>query len=223
MTHEIIHRPSFALARLALSTGDSIVAEAGAMVSMSPTISIETKARGGVMKGLARSLLGGESFFLNTFHATREGELTLAPALPGDIIAVELQNESVYVQSGSFLASTAGIELNTKWGGAKTFFSREGLFMLLCSGSGTLLLSSYGAIEQKTLAVGEEYIVDTAHIVSFGQSITYEVKSSGGLKTTLFGGEGLVCRYRGPGRLSYQSRSFGALIGKITPHIPKRS
>lgn len=222
MKYEIIHPSSYALARLALSAGETVIAEAGAMVSMSPDISIETKARGGIMKSLKRSILGGESFFVNTFRAQMGGELTLAPCLPGDVSVVELTGGTIYVQSGSFLASVGDIEIDTQWGGAKTFFSGKGFFMLRCTGTGTLFISSFGAIEEKVLAADEEYIVDTGHIVCFDESMKWEINASGGLKTTLFGGEGLVCRYHGPGRLKYQTRNFSTLVTTIAARMPQQ-
>ena len=127
MEYEIFHRPSYAMLNMQLSAGENVSAEAGAMVSMSSGIEIETSMRGGLMGGLRRKFLGGESFFINTFSAAQNGEVNFAPSLPGDIYAVELNNEVIFAQSGSFIASTAGVEVDTSWGGAKTFFSGEGL------------------------------------------------------------------------------------------------
>ena len=88
------------------------------------------------MKSLGRSILGGESFFQNTFRAESGGEVTLSPELPGDIMSFDLAGHEIIVQSGSYLASHTDITVETKWGGAKTFFGGEGLFMLKCSGHG---------------------------------------------------------------------------------------
>ena len=89
---DITSRPSFASARVTLAQGESVRAEAGAMLAMSAGVDIDTGTGGGMLKGLRRSVLGGESFFLNTFTATRgEGHVTLAPSLPGDVI--EWQSE----------------------------------------------------------------------------------------------------------------------------------
>ena len=103
----------------------------------------------------------------------------MAPALPGDLFSLELQNESLMVQSGSFVASEIGVELDTKWGGAKTFFASEGLIMLRASGSGQLLLSSYGAIHEVDLTPGEGYTVDTGHLVAFSPGMGFQVGGSG--------------------------------------------
>jgi uncharacterized protein (TIGR00266 family) len=155
MNHEILYRPSYSLLKLNLSKGETITAEAGAMVSMSSGIEIETKMKGGFFGALKRSMLGGESFFMNNFNATADAEITFAPALPGDVCAIEMSNQAMMVTSGSYICSTAGVEIDTKWGGAKTFFSKEGLFLLKISGSGQLYLSSYGAIHEVDLAQGQ--------------------------------------------------------------------
>ena len=217
MDYEILHKPSYALARVRLNQREQIQAETGAMVSMSDSIKMDTSTRGGIFGGLRRSVLGGESFFVNTFTAEQAGEVTLAPSLPGDIEALELRGETVLVQSGSFLAATMNIEVDSQWGGARSFFSREGLFLLRCSGRGLLFLSSYGAIHRIDLGRGERYTVDNGHMVAFDESVRYEVGRSGGWKTTLLGGEGLVCKLEGPGRFFMQTRSEDAFIDWLTP------
>lgn len=223
MRHEVKYQPSYALALIDLEPGESIQAEAGAMVSKSPTINMETSTRGGLLSGLRRSVLGGESFFINTFHAEQPGQVTVAPALPGDIVALELTGATtLLVQSGSFLAATEGVEVDTKWGGAKSFFSSEGLFLLRCTGQGTIWMSSYGAIHQIDLGVGEQYVVDTGHMVAFDDSVGYDVGRSGGWKSTLFSGEGLVVNLTGPGRFYMQTRSEDALLSWLIPKLPKQ-
>jgi uncharacterized protein (TIGR00266 family) len=221
MEYEVLYRPSYALARVKLNAGEGICAEAGAMVSMSEGIEIETGVKGGVLSGLKRSILGGESFFINTFKAKAPGEVTLAPSLPGDIIHLELSGETFLVQSGSYIASSPQVAIDTKWGGAKTFFSKEGFFLLKMQGSGDLFLSSYGAIHEITLQPGESYTVDTGHMVAFDESVRYSVKRVGGIKSTLFSGEGLVCNLTGPGRIFLQSRSADAFLAWLIPQLPK--
>ena len=120
------------------------------------------------------------------------------------------------------MASSPEIEVNTKWGGAKTFFSKEGLFLLKMSGQGKLFLSSYGAIHNISLEAGQKYIVDTGHMVAFTEGVGYKVKRVGGLKSTLFSGEGLVCELTGPGKIMIQSRSADAFISWLIPQIPKK-
>jgi uncharacterized protein (TIGR00266 family) len=221
MQIDIQHRPSYALAIVRLERGERIRAEAGAMVSMSEGIRMETKMQGGLFGALKRSVLGGESFFINTFIADAPGEVTLAPDLPGDIVEFPVDGET-YIQSGSYLASSEGIEIDTKWGGAKSFFSREGLFLLKATGKGTVLVSSFGAIHRVDLAPGQKYIVDTGHMVAFDSSVHYTVRTAGGIKATLFSGEGLVCEYTGPGRLWLQTRSTDAFLSWLIPKLPSK-
>jgi uncharacterized protein (TIGR00266 family) len=219
MEYDILHKPSYALARVKLNQREQLQAETGAMVSMSDSIKMDTSTRGGIFGGLRRSVLGGESFFVNTFTAEQAGEVTIAPALPGDIEALELQGETLLVQSGSFLAATMNIEVDSQWGGARSFFSKEGLFLLRCSGRGLLFVSSYGAIHRIDLGRGERYTVDNGHMVAFDDSVRYEVGRSGGWKTTLLGGEGLVCKLEGPGRFYMQTRSEDAFLSWLAPKV----
>src|SRR3954469_21132798 len=134
MQTEVHYSPAYAATKLTLGQGETVRVEAGAMLAMSPGIGLETSTQGGVLKGLRRSVLGGESFFMNTYTAQVDGaEILVAPALPGDMVAWPLAG-TLYVQSGSFVACSGSIQVDTQWGGAKTFFSREGLFMLRVSG-----------------------------------------------------------------------------------------
>jgi uncharacterized protein (TIGR00266 family) len=224
MQTEVLYRPSYSLVTVKLDANEGIQVEGGAMVSMSPNLQMETKARGGLLKSLSRSLFGGESFFMNTYTAPSEGgEITLAPALPGDAVVMELQNETLMVQSGSYIASSEGLDVDTKWGGAKTFFGGEGLIMLKVSGSGTLIVSSYGAIHPVELAAGQRYVVDTGHLVTFEDGMKFNVRKVSGWKSTLFSGEGLVVELTGPGRLTLQTRSQDAFLAWLIPHLPKPS
>ena len=224
MQTEVMYSPAYAAAKLILGQGETVRAEAGAMLAMSPGITMQTSTQGGVLKGLKRSLLGGESFFMNTYTAQHDGaELYVAPALPGDVVAWPLQGQTLFVQSGSFVASSAGIEVDTQWGGGKTFFSSEGLFMLRIAGQGELVLSAYGAIHSIDLQAGQSYTVDTGHMVAWTEGITYNVRKVGNWKSTFFSGEGLVCDLTGPGRIYLQTRSQDAFLGWLIPQLPKPS
>jgi len=224
MQVEIQYRPSYALAVVSLDPNESIQAEAGAMVSMSPGMAIVTEATGGLMGALKRSILGGESFFMNTYRAPGGGgQIALAPVLPGDLAVLELNAEMLMVQSGSYVGSSQGIDIDTKWSGAQTFFAREGLIMLQCSGSGTLVVSSYGAIHEMELGAGQSHVVDTGHLVAFTEGMGFKVRSIGGMKSTLFSGEGLVVDLTGPGKVLMQTRSDDAFLSWLIPRLPKES
>jgi uncharacterized protein (TIGR00266 family) len=224
MNIEIRYQPAYSLAIVGLNPEESIQAEAGAMVSMSPNLAVDTAMKGGVLGALTRTVLGGETLFANTFTARGgPGEITLAPSLPGDIAALPLNDATLLVQSGSFLASSPQINLDLKWGGAKTFFGSEGLFLLRATGTGQIILSSYGAIHKVPLDGRQSYLCDTGHVVAFTQGLNFEVRRVGGWKSTLLSGEGLVCEFRGAGDLYIQTRSTQAFLSWLIPRIPGRS
>ena len=223
MQCEILYQPSYAVARVQLQKGEVIRGESGAMVSMDAAITIQTQATGGLFKSLSRSILGGESFFQNTFTADADGEVLLAPKLPGDIMIMELTGQDLIVQSGSYLASATNITVDSKWGGSRTFFGGEGLFMLRCSGSGLLITSSFGAIHKVSLAAGRRYTIDTGHIVAFDAHVPYSVRKVGSWKSTIFGGEGLVVDFTGPGDVYLQTRSPESFLGWLIPNLPRQN
>ena len=140
-SYEVLHQPSFALAVLQLAAEQSIQAEAGAMVSMSANIELQSQMKGGLLGAIKRAA-GGESAFISTFTARGgPGEVTLAPGSPGDIAAIELIGQPFFVQSSSYLAGDSSLTVDTKWGGAKSFFAGEGLFVL--HGPGTRIAVSF--------------------------------------------------------------------------------
>ncbi|RLM53247.1 TIGR00266 family protein [Halobellus sp. Atlit-31R] len=222
MDHEIDYQPSFALLTVSLDADESIRAEAGAMVSHERTIQMETNATGGFLSSIKRSL-AGESFFQNTFTAETGGDVQFAPPLPGDITHRELRDETVYVQSGSYLAGDAGLDVDTEFGGGKTFFGGEGLFLLKVSGTGPLFLSSYGAIHPVEISEEAPFVIDTGHVVAFENSLDFTVRRVGGLRSTLTSGEGLVCEFSGTGTVWLQSRSMDAFVAWLAPQLPAQS
>src|SRR5207247_1823357 len=130
--YEVLHQPAV----VRLEPEQSIQAESGAMVSMSANIELQSQMKGGLFGAIKRAA-GGESAFVSTFTARGgPGEVTFAPGAPGDIAAIELNNQSFFVQSSSYLAGDASLIVDTQWGGAKSFFAGEGLFVLLVQGQG---------------------------------------------------------------------------------------
>jgi uncharacterized protein (TIGR00266 family) len=221
MKVEIMYPASYALAHISLDQGEEVRAESGAMVTMDGNVEVQTQARGGFLKSLSRSVLGGESFFVNTFVAGSGGsEITFAPELPGDVVVMQLNNQELIVQSGSYLAGATAVEVETKWGGSRSFFGGEGLIMLRCHGTGPLILSSYGAIHRLSLDPGRKYVVDTGHIVAFDSQMSYQIRKVGSWKSTIFGGEGLVCEFTGPGDLYVQTRSPESFLNWLIPKLP---
>jgi uncharacterized protein (TIGR00266 family) len=234
MRHQILYQPSFSLAEVTLEQGEELMTESGAMVSMSPTITLQAAMSGGGLLGAFKSAVGGESLFRTTFRAEYgPGEITLAPATLGDIMAVQLSGTRFLVQPGSYLAGDPRLAINIQ-GSMRGMLSGEGLFLLTVEGSGLLLLSSFGAIHQKTLKTGEEYIVDTGHIVAFENSVQYRIeKATGktqgvggflkGMVQSALSGEGFVCRYRGPGTIYMQTRQLPGFARQLLPFLPKPS
>lgn len=222
--HDISLRPDFALLSVQLQPGQKIHAEPSAMATMSPTLELKAGMRGGVGRSLGR-MLGGESLIVNTFTAKHgAGGLDLAPASPGDVVHYRLQGNSLMLQRGSFLAHSDGVELTGKWQGAKGFFSGEGLVLLKASGSGDLFFNSYGAILE--IDVTDGYLVDTSYVVAFEDTLQYTVSVVPGLrpgsklKTLFFGGEGLVCRFSGRGKVWIQTRTFAPFLKWVHPFRP---
>lgn len=223
MPYEIKSSPDFAIIDYKLAAGESVVAESGAMVSMSSNIKMKTEARGGIFAAAKRKLLGGESIFQNTFTAEGgEGHVMLAPGSPGDIISFDLaEGKSLMIQSSAYVAATPDVTLDTKWGGVKGFFSGTGMFLLKATGPGTVFVASYGAIYPKNCE--GEYIVDTDHIVAFEDTVNYSISKVGGIKSLFFGGEGLVAKFSGNGMVYAQTRSPGQLASFLHPYRPVKN
>lgn len=220
MKMTVEHRPAYALGIVQLDSGESVKAETGAMVSMTGNIQVQSGIQGGLLKSAMRKVLGGESFFVNTFTAAGgPGQVTFAPSLPGDVMEMLLAGE-IYVQSGSYLAGAPGVEIDIKWGGARSFFGSEGLFLLHLHGKGEVLLSSYGAIHAVPLDGSGSFIVDTGHVVAFDASLRWTTRKMSGLFTSLISGEGLVCEFAGEGNVYLQTRSDQAFLDWLLPRLP---
>jgi len=224
-SYQIEHQPAFSLAVLQLQPEQSIMAEAGAMVSMSANVDLQSQMKGGLFGALKRAA-GGESAFVSTFTARGgPGEVTLAPGAPGDIAAIEMHNQTFFVQSSSYLAGDASLVVDTKWGGAKSFFAGEGLFVLMVQGQGLLLVSSFGAIHRKVLRPGEQYVVDTGHLVAWEGHMQYNLRKAAksGFFRSFLSGEGLVAEFNGPGDILIQTRNLAAFAGLLKPFFPSQS
>lgn len=220
MQFSIEAQPVFSYLRVALNAGETIRAESGAMISMSPGVELKAKTSGKGLLGGLKAMVGGEGLFASEYTASQNGdEVLLAPGGPGDIIHFRLNGETVYAQSGAYLAGSQGLEMSTQ-GSFKAMISGEGLFLQKISGSGDLFLTSYGAVVEKNLAAGEEYVVDSGNMVAYSQEVSYSIrKAARGLFSTLASGEGLVCRFKGPGKVWIQTRSLSALAALLQPLI----
>ncbi len=223
MKVELLHQPDSAIACVTLDAGEEIIAEAGAMIAMNDSIQVNTTLRqgrgGGILGGLKR-MVAGESLFLSTFRSFKNGEeVWLAPKLIGDLLVYEMQGQNLIVQATSYLACSSQIDIDLGFQGLKSVFSGESIFWLTISGYGTLLITSFGGIYQ--IDVDGEYIVDTGHIVAFERSLDFSVTKPGSSWLGAFlGGEGLVAKFQGRGKLFCQTHNpgvFGSLIGSMLP------
>lgn len=219
MNIELLSRPGNAAARVVLAPGENLTTESGAMIAMSDTLALTTtthkRGSGSIMAGLKR-MLAGEDFFINHYSADKvSGEVFLAATLPGDMLRYDLRGENLIVQSGSFVACESSVDVNFGWQGFKSLFSGESVIWLQLSGTGPVIISSFGAIYP--IEVDGEYIVDTGHIVAFQETLNFSITKAGGSwATAILGGEGLVCRFSGRGTVwcqSHNARSFGTELG----------
>ncbi|KAM0458974.1 hypothetical protein ACHAO4_002363 [Trichoderma viride] len=214
-SYRISHRDSNTILTIQLASGAPIHAKPGAMLAMSPSITLK-----GHIKFSVKKIIAGGELASSTF--TGPGELILAPSSLGDITSIRLSgNETWSVGKDAYLAYTQGIVKDYKRQGlGKAIFSGEGLFVYKITGTGLLWVSSFGAIIRKDLAQGEKYIVDNGHLVAWNTSYVLERVASGGIVSGLSSGEGLVCKFTGPGTVFMQTRNpqeFAAFIGGIAP------
>ncbi len=225
MEIELLNQPDSAIARVVLDENQEFVAEAGCMIAMSGYINASTTLRqgkeGGIFGGLKR-LVGGESLFLSVFRSpVAGGEIFLAPKFIGDILVYQMNGQELVVQATSYLASESGVDIDLGFQGFKSLFSGESIFWLTISGYGSVLLNSFGAIYE--VPVEGEYIVDTGHIVAFEKSLNFEITKPGSSWIGAFiGGEGLVCRFKGQGKVYCQTHNPGAFGWQVGSKLPPR-
>ena len=201
-------RPDYAFLTVQLPANETLKVEASAMATMDTHLRMKTKLRGGLGR-----FLTGESIFVNEFTAENApGEIGIAPGAPGDLAHVYLRgNDVIYLQNSAFVACDPRVTLETKWQGlVKGFFSGESLFLIRASGEGDLWFNTYGGLIE--LDVDGEYVVDTGNIVAFTDGLDYSISKVGGYKSLFFSGEGLVCRFKGKGRVWIQTRTAAAFV-----------
>lgn len=211
-------KPDFGFVTVTIPSGEKLKVEAAAMATMDTNIEMKTSLKGGFGR-----FLTGESLFLNEFSAKNgSGEIQIAPACPGDVEHIYLQNEVIYLQNTAFLASGINVATESKFQGLiKGFFSGENLFLIKCSGEGDLWFNSYGGIME--INVEDGYVVDTGHIVGFTEGLTYDISRVGGYKSLFFSGEGLVCRFSGSGKVWIQTRKIVPFANWTFPFRPTKN
>ena len=224
MDISIDHDPAYAVAQISLDSGEQVTSEAGALVSHTAEIEITTQAgdtNEGFLESVKDSVLGDESFFRNVYTADEGGGMvTLAPSLPGDLHTFTLEDETVYVQQTGYVAAGVDVEIDSEFGGLDTLFGGEGISVLKTQGTGPLVVSAFGGITSVGLDAGETYTIDSGHVVAWDESVVYDTRRVGGLKSTLFSGEGFVMDFTGPGNVYFQTRDYERFVSDIISRVP---
>ncbi len=220
MKTEIKGGPAFSYLDVELEPGEAITTESDAMSSMDANIELRSRFNGGFFVGLMRKFLGGETLFINDFSNPTDTprKMTVVQPTPGEVRELQLNNETFYMQPGAFLACTDGVKVGVKFAGFISWIAREGLFRIAVSGTGTVFYGAFGALLDRD--IDGEYIIDTSHLVAYEPSIKLKLQLAGGIFSSLFGGEGLVTRVVGKGKVVIQSRSISGLTGWINPRLP---
>lgn len=203
-----------------LSQGQVIRAEAGALMYMTEGIEMDAKMDGGILGGLKRKVLAGESFFITHFHCSAPaGQAAFSAPYPGKILCRHLEGETILCQKDAYLCSAGDIDISvafTKKLGAG-FFGGEGFILQKLQGSGDVFIHAGGTLTEIQLAAGQKLKVDTGCLVAFDQAVDYDIKMVGGIKTSLFGGEGLFFAHlTGPGKVYLQTLPFSRLADRVT-------
>lgn len=213
MQADLHARPSFAHLRVRLAPGETLIAESGAMASMSGHTQLAARWNGGFLNALVRRYLGGESLFINEVScppgSSEPAEIVITQPTPGDIVELKLQNTSICLQKGAFIAATPGVVLGVAWAGFASWIGGEGLFRLQVSGTGSVWFGGYGAIVTRDLQ--DELVVDSGHLIAYEPTVSLSARLAGGIFSSFFSGEGLVTRVRGPGRIFLQTRALQGL------------
>lgn len=224
------------LVEVTLDPGESVVAEAGAMTYMDGGIEMETifgdgGAKGflGALAGAGSRLLTGEKLFMTTFTNKGEGKQSVGFAAPhpGSVVALDLAalGGAVLAQKEAFLCAARGttISIGFQKKLSAGFFGGEGFILQKIAGDGLAFLHAGGMIIEKSLTPGQVLKVDTGCLVAMQGGITYEIEMVKGVKSLLFGGEGVFnARITGPGRVWIQSLPYGRVVNMITQDVLAR-
>src|SRR6266550_1060384 len=207
-----------------LRQGEEIYAEAGSMLYLTNGIDLQAKMQGGIVKGLMRKFLAGESMFMSVFRCqAATGKLALANPIAGKIFPIELKGNTVLAERNAYLAAIGNVDLSvafTKRFGAG-LFGGEGFILQKISGQGLVFLHAGGTMIDFELKPGEQLRVDTGCIVSMADTVSYDIQFVGGFRNALFGGEGLFyATLTGPGHVVLQTLPFSRLANRIAAAIP---
>lgn len=223
---EVRHSPAFAVARLTLAPNQRVRAASGSLYMRDAGVTVDAKMEGG-MFGAFKRAVGGQSFFTSTFVGApdRDTWVDLTQVLPGEVLTVDIDGtRGLVLTQGNWLASTADIQLDTKWGGFKSLVGGERVFAVHLTGVGQALLCSYGAVDTFELTAGQEIVVDAGHLMGYEDTAQVNVQTQGGgIMNSIKSGELIVVRVTGPGRIWTQSRSERELAAWVRRQVPSQS
>ncbi len=214
------YRPSYSILKVFLEPGESVTAQSGAMLLIKGDVDARTRT-GGVLRALLRASFGSEKLFLNTYVARSSAEIWFAPDVPGDIAYIELDNEPWVLQDSSYLAHHGDVKIGVAWRGFRGALAQGEFVWLKAEGRGGLWVNSFGAIEVVELKAGERIIVDNLHFVAMPASTRYRIRKFGGLKTFIFGGEGIVVEIEGPTKVYVQTRILPPFAYQLRRYAPR--
>ncbi len=223
--------------KIELDPSEAVIGEAGAMMYLEDGITLQTifgdgsqQQSGfmGALLGAGKRLLTGESLFMTVFQNQSQvkRKAAFAAPYPGKIVALHLKElgGNLLAQKDSFLCAAKGVALGiafTRRFGAG-LFGGEGFILQKLEGDGWCFLHAGGTLEERTLAPGETLRVDTGCIVALQPTVDYDIQMAGGVKTMLFGGEGMFfAMLRGPGKVWLQSLPFSRLASRIFAAAPQ--
>ena len=209
-----------------LISGESMFTESGGMSWMTENIRMETNTKGGLMKGLRRTL-AGDSLFMTTYTAEQNNsQISFCSSYPGEIKALTLQKgQSIICQKSSFLAgeSTLDVDLYFKKNIGVGFFGGEGFILQKLSGPGTAFVEMDGAMVEYDLAPGEVIKIDQGHIGMFEESVNFDIQAVKGMKNIFLSGEGLfLATLKGPGKVWLQTMPLSRLVQLVASSMPPR-
>src|SRR5438067_12068374 len=210
--------------QIELHQNEELYAEAGAMLYMGAGIDLQSKMQGGLMKGLMRKFLAGESLFMSVFRCdAASAHMALANPIAGKIFPIQLNGNTIMAERNAYLCAIGNVDLSvafTKRFGAG-LFGGEGFILQKISGQGLLFLHAGGNMLDFNLAPGEQIRVDTGCIVSLADTVDYDIEFVGGFRNALFGGEGLFyATLTGPGHVVLQTLPFSRLANRIAAAVP---
>jgi uncharacterized protein (TIGR00266 family) len=218
MNFQIDSQPEFSMLTVQVPANRKLYVEAGAMAAMSSTMKMKALFKGGF-----RRFLSQESLFISEYTADQvDGEVSIAPGPTGDIGHVRLNGEKLYLASSSYLAHTEGVTYTTQFQRLSSgLLSGTGWFLIEASGHGDIWFNTYGALVE--MPIDGSFLLDNNHLVGFTEGVSYEMVKLGSYKSLLFSGEGFVCRFKGQGKVFFQTKKPAALISWANAFRPVKS